>query len=157
MKWHRLRNRFAMSVREFHRRGGEGSRPEPVVNVHECGKGRIARGKSWECYAFEVDHAQPYLESLGFRFETEEGVIAFTGDAEPNQKVVELGRDADMLVVNALGGVKGAAQAAKEAGAKRLTVVHQPYRLDSDEAIKEAKHLFDGSVYGGEDAVDISW
>jgi ribonuclease Z len=128
-----------------------------VVNVYECRGGKVARGKSWECYAREVDHAQPYLESLGYRFETEEGVIAFTGDAEPNQKVVELGRDADMLVVNALGGVTDTAQAAKEAGAKHLAIAHQPYGLGPDEAIKEAKLLFDGPVYGGEDEIVVSW
>jgi ribonuclease BN (tRNA processing enzyme) len=151
------RTQHPMSVREFHRRGGAGPRLEPVVHVHECCEGEVASGKNWGCYAHQVDHAQPYLESLGYRFETEEGVIAFTGDAEPNEKVIELGRNADMLVINALGGVAGAAGAAKEAGAKRLTVVHQPYGLGADEAIEEAKLLFGGQVYGGKDEIEISW
>jgi ribonuclease Z len=151
------RSQHPKSVREFHRRGGAGPRPEPVVHVHECREGNVASGKNWECYAHPVDHAQPYLESLGYRFETEEGVIAFTGDAEPNEKVIELGRGADMLVINALGGVASAAGAAKEAGAKRLTIVHQPYELGADETIEKAKQLFDGQVYGGKDEIEICW
>jgi len=151
------RMRHPMSVREYHRRGGEGPRPEPVVNVYECRGGKIASGKSWECYAYVVDHAQPYLESLGYRFETEEGVIAFTGDAEPNEKVIELGCGADMLVINALGGMVGAAGAAKEAGASGLTVVHQPYGISPAEAVDEARRLFSGQVYAAEDMVEIQW
>jgi ribonuclease BN (tRNA processing enzyme) len=151
------RTQHPKSVREFHRRGGTGPRPEPLVYVHECREGKVASGKNWECYAHPVDHAQPYLESLGYRFETAEGVIAFTGDAEPNEKVIELGRGADMLVVNALGDVAGVAQTAQEGRAKRLTVVHQPYGMSQGEAIDEAGRLFSGQVYAAEDMMEIQW
>jgi ribonuclease BN (tRNA processing enzyme) len=151
------RTQHPKSVREYHRRRGAGPRPQPTVNVYELQEGGVASGKNWECYVYQVDHAQPYLESLGYRFETEEGVIAFTGDAELNDKVLELGRGADMLVINALGGVADAARAAKMAGAKHLTLVHQPYGLDADETIEEAKQLFDGQVYGAKDQIEICW
>jgi len=145
------------SVREYHRRGGEGPRPEPVVHVHQYREGKIASGNNWDCYARKVDHAQPYLECFGFRFETAEGTITFSGDAEPTESVVELGRNADMFVIYALSGVTSAAEVAREAGAKRLIVGHQPYGTSSIEAIEEAKRVFSGPVYGGKDMLDISW
>ena len=82
------RTNHPMSVHAYHTRGGTGDRPSPVVHVHEYGEGKVASGKNWECYAREVRHAQPYLECFGFRFETEEGVIAFSGDTAPTESVV---------------------------------------------------------------------
>jgi ribonuclease BN (tRNA processing enzyme) len=44
-----------------------------------------------------VDH-RPSFPAFGFRFETPEGVIAFSGDTRPTANVVRLARDADILV-----------------------------------------------------------
>lgn len=155
------RTRHPKSVREYHRHGGEGARLEPVVHVHEFEGGKVASGKNWECYACEVEHAQPYLDCFGFRFETEEGIIAFSGDAEPTKTVVELGRNADMFVIYALSGVTSAAEMTKEAGAKRLTLGHLHHSLSSPDvingAIEKTKSLYNGPVYWGKDMMEISW
>ena len=135
-----------MSVDAFHRRGGQGKRPPPVVEVHEYAEGHVASGKTWECHVREVKHAQPYLNCYGLRFETEEGVIAFSGDTAPADSVVELARDADLFVQHvsdlevdlqkkpegtAMTGSTGAGKMAAEAGAKRLLVNHQGQELES--------------------------
>ena len=52
--------------------------------------------------AAEVRHAQPYLTCLGFRFETDDGVIVFSGDTRPCDEVIELARGADLLVMEAV-------------------------------------------------------
>jgi ribonuclease BN (tRNA processing enzyme) len=44
-----------------------------------------------------VDH-RPCFPAFGFRFETSDGVIVFSGDTRPNGNVVRLARDADVLV-----------------------------------------------------------
>ncbi|MFC7401338.1 MBL fold metallo-hydrolase [Citricoccus sp. GCM10030269] len=44
-----------------------------------------------------VDHL-PVFPSFGFRFESEHGVIAFSGDTAENSNVARLSRDADILV-----------------------------------------------------------
>lgn len=44
-----------------------------------------------------VEHL-PVFPSFGFRFESEHGVIAFSGDTAENSNVARLGRDADLLV-----------------------------------------------------------
>ncbi|HJN38963.1 MAG TPA: hypothetical protein QGH28_02160 [Chloroflexota bacterium] len=91
-----------MSVHAFHSRGGVGERSAPMVGIHEYGEGKVGSGKHWERYAREVQHTQPHLNCFGFRFETDEGVIAFSGDTAPVDSVVELARDADLLVQNVM-------------------------------------------------------
>jgi ribonuclease Z len=170
------RTKHPMSVGAFHKRGGNGSRPEPVVHVSEYREGKVASGKNWDCYVREVIHAQPFVECYGLRFETTEGIIAFSGDTAPCEAAVELARNADLFVTQAvylegalqqhpgyhfLTGTIGAGRMAKEAGAKRLVVTHQSPSLDSSEAISEAifeiKRAYDGPVYWGKDLMEIIW
>jgi len=170
------RTNHPMSVGAFHRRGGSGERPEPVVHAHDIVQGKVASGRGWTCYARETKHAQPYVDSFGFRFETAEGVVAFSGDTAPAPAVVELARDADLFVVatinreeilqatptrTALAGMVGGARMAQEAGAKRLVATHQSHTLTSPgavcEAIDEIKSVYDGSVFWGEEQMQITW
>ena len=165
-----------MRVHAFHLRGGKGNRPVPVVHVQEYGEGKVASGKTWECHALEVKHAQPYLRCYGFRFETEEGVIAFSGDTAPVEAVVELARDADLLVHNvldleedlhptpvreAMTGPMEAGEIAAAAGAKRLLVNHQSEELEKPEkaarAIADLQTAYDGRVFWVQDFTEIEW
>ncbi len=170
------RTNHPMSVHAYHSRGGQGSRAEPVVHAHEYGEGKVASGKTWECHSLEVKHAQPYIDCYGFRFETEEGIIAFSGDTAPTESVVELARDADLFVQEIVHrestieklpsrisetGSSGAARMAAEAGAKRLLINHQSAGLEPlDEmalAIKDVKEIYDGPLYWAEDFTEIEW
>jgi ribonuclease BN (tRNA processing enzyme) len=176
--WHDVvaRTNHPMSVGAFHRRGGEGQRAEPLVAAHEFGEGKVASGKHWECYAREVKHAQPYIECFGFRFETTEGIIAFSGDTAPAQSVVDLAREADLFVMQTLNreaavlatpshvsmtGMISAGRMAQEAGAKRLVATHQSHTLissdDVSEAIHEIKSVYNGPVFWGTDLMEITW
>ena len=165
-----------MSVHAYHSRGGEGIRPEPVVHVKEFGEGETVRGCGWSCHVREVKHAQPYIECFGLRFETDDGVVAFSGDTAPMESVVELARDADLFVMEAVHreeviqtlpsrisetGTIGAGQMAAEAGAKRLVINHQSVTLDSPEeaaqGIHEVKSAYDGPVYWAHDMMEIEW
>lgn len=149
------------SVQEHQSRGGTSRRAEPIVHVDELTNGQTIEAKNWQCRAYLVDHAQPYLDSIGFRFESEEGVVAFGGDAEPNYRLVALGRDADVFVINALSDVEGPARVAQEAGAKRLILAHLHHSLTSvalvSNAVEKAKRLYDGLVYWGNDMTRVSW
>jgi len=44
-----------------------------------------------------VDH-RPCFPTFGFRFETPDGAIVFSGDTRPNDNLIRLARDADVLV-----------------------------------------------------------
>ena len=170
------RTKHPMSVHAYHNRGGSGDRPEPTIHVTEYGEGKVASGKTWDCYAREVKHAQPYINCFGFRFETEEGVVAFSGDTAPTQSVIDLARDADLFVqevvhreetieklpsrISETGSV-GAAKMAAEAGVKRLVINHQIVRLEAlDEmalAIKDISDIYSGPLYWAQDFTEIDW
>lgn len=170
------RTNHPMSVHAFHLRGGEGQRPGPIVEVAEFSDGKVADGDGWTCYAREVKHAQPYLGCYGFRFETDEGVVAFSGDTAPTESVVELARDADLFVMEAVhreekiqtfpsvvseSGTLSAGRMAAEAGAKRLVINHQSFTLEPPEeatqAIAEIKSVYDGPLFWGRDMMDVQW
>lgn len=161
------RTQHPMSLDVYHRRGGVGHRPEPVVHVNEYNAGKVGSGKNWDCYAYEVEHAQPYLECYGLRFETAEGIIAFSGDAAPTDVLVNLARNADLFVMAAMDretirGEAVGAKKAREAGAKRLVITHQSPSLTSsndliNDAIYDIKRVFTGPVYWGQDMMEISW
>ena len=171
------RTNHPMSVHAYQMRGGVGdSRPEPVVHATEYTEGKVAAGEGWTCYAREVKHAQPYIECYGFRFETEEGVVAFSGDTAPIESVVELAKDADLFVMEAVHreekiqtfpsvisetGTLNAGRMAAEAGAKRLVINHQSVTLDpaeeTTEGIAEVKSVFDGPMYWARDMMEVVW
>ena len=170
------RTKHPMSVGAYHLRGGSGPRPEPVVRVHEFGEGEVVQEPSWRCYARQVRHAQPYIDCFGFRLETDEGVVAFSGDTAPVDAVVDLGWEADLLVMSvlqresvmqtssargAMCGTIGAAELAQRAGAKRLVVNHQAKEMappaEMSAAIHEVKSVYEGLLFWGKDMMEVSW
>ncbi len=44
------------------------------------------------------DSVQPWLDSLAYRLDTDEGSVVVTGDTRPCDSVVDLARDADVMV-----------------------------------------------------------
>lgn len=165
-----------MSVHAYHLRGGKGDRPDPEVHVNEFRSGEVAKGPGWRCRAYEVKHAQPYLACYGFRFETDDGIVAFSGDTAPADTVVELARDADLFVMEAVHreeviqrfpshisetGTVSAGRLATEARAKRLVINHQSPTLDPHDqttlGIHEVRSAYAGPVYWGQDMMEVCW
>ncbi|GAF96210.1 unnamed protein product, partial [marine sediment metagenome] len=83
-----------------HNRGGSLPRPEPDVNVEDIEPGDAIKQKNWKVTAGLANHVQPWLNSLAYRVETEDGTIVFAGDTEPCDTVQELTEGTDVLVVN---------------------------------------------------------
>ena len=144
--------------------------------MSEYTEGKVAEGDGWVCYAREVKHAQPYIDCYGFRFETDEGVVAFSGDTAPIESVVELARDADLFVMEAVhheariqslpsviseSGTLSAGRMAAEAGAKRLVINHQSPSLeaaeDTTQGIAEVKSVYDGPMVWAHDMMEVEW
>jgi ribonuclease Z len=107
--------------------------------------------------AAPVEHVVP---NIGLRVENKRtgGVVAYSSDTSPCDAVVELARDADILIHEAAEptlGHSGAAQAgeiARRAGARRLVLVHyRPAPRKYDRWIEEATEAFGGPVELGQD------
>ncbi len=96
-------------------------------------------GPDWEITTARAEHAQPYLESLDYRVDSDEGSVVFTGDTRPCQPIVELAKDADLMICmcwddqdmmaeaeedGGMCGTTGAAGMAQQAGVKKLVLNH---------------------------------
>ncbi len=104
------------------------------------------------------------VRNLGYRFRTGEGgTAAFTGDTGDCPELVELARDADLLVAECSGDAAHPAEghltapeagrAAARGGAGQLVLTHL-YPLPDDRArVAEAAREFTGPVVLGEDGM----
>ena len=107
---------------------------------------------------FEMTHIG--VRAVGYRIEAGGRVLAYTGDTGPCDEVIELARDADLLLSeatyqnasNLLPFHLSAAQAAEHAArasAKHLVLTHITPDLDDEVSRKEAIEVFG-------DAVDVA-
>jgi ribonuclease BN (tRNA processing enzyme) len=98
------------------------------------------------------------VTAYGMRIEHEGTVIAYSGDTDSCRSLVELARNADLLLAEAsfqedrdeprgihLTG-RRAGEAACEAGARRLVLTHLPVWTDVDVVVAEAKQVYPGPV-----------
>lgn len=161
----RARVNHPASQRVYVNRGGELPRMPPKVDAKDIDAGKIFSGSSWEITGADAVHVQPYLDSLAYRVDSDEGSMVFTGDTEPCGSVVELARDADVMLSmcwdeeehmleqgeqHGATGTMGAARMAQEAGVKRLVLVHVgPYLAQHptmEKGIGDAKKIYDGEL-----------
>ena len=144
-------------------RGGTLPRRPPEVEAKDVGPGKVHSGSDWEVTAAHAEHVQPYLDSLAYRLDTPDGSIVFTGDTQPCQTVVDLARNAEVMlcmcwddqsVMDQNGeapcqcGTTGAARMAQEAGVKKLVLVHVGPHLSGhgpmEQGIGDIKKIYDG-------------
>ena len=113
---------------------------------------------------FEMTHIG--VSSVGYRIEAGGAVLAYTGDSGPCREVIEMARDADMLVAEATYqdassqaffhmSATQAAQHATAAGAKRLVLTHILPTLDRAISLVEATAAFDGRIELAEDGTTL--
>ena len=159
-----------LSQRVHVNRGGTLPRKPPDVFAKDIGPGKVFNGKDWVVTAAHAEHVQPYLDSLAYRLDAPDGSIVFTGDTQPCQSVVDLARDADVMlcmcwddqeVMEENGeapfqcGTTGAARMAQEAGVKKLVLVHVGPHLSQhgamEKGIGDIKKIYDGELVFSEE------
>lgn len=108
---------------------------------------------TWRVTAAPGRHGVPVA---GYRIEHGGRALAYSSDTAPHDPIVELAREADLLVHEANGAMEGvhssaeeAAQVAAQAGAHRLLLVHLPPGC-TDEGLAEARKWFTATELGEE-------
>jgi ribonuclease BN (tRNA processing enzyme) len=102
-------------------------------------------------------------ESIGYRVEAGGRSFVYTGDTEYCESVVELARDADVLLIECnfpldrepvAGHLNpaGVARIANESGAKRVILTHFP-TLEADLAVEVRESGYAGEVLAAEDGL----
>jgi ribonuclease Z len=116
---------------------------------------KVLQDDHWKITASPGEHTVPVI---GLRVETASGTVAYSCDTEPVASITRLARGADILVHEATGAGPGhssarqAAEVAREAGAKRLLLVHLPPESDLGEAeMAQAREVFAETEKGEEE------
>lgn len=129
----------------------------------------VKGGDSFEVgpFSFKVfDMTHIGVNAVGYRVETGGAVLAYTGDSGPCEAVIEMARDADLLVAEATYqdsssqaffhmSATQAAEHATAAGARRLMLTHILPTLDPEISREEAAVAFDGVIELAQDGVTV--
>ena len=168
------RTQHEPSVQTYLSRGGTRPRQRPAPQVEVLEHGVVILGRDWQVEVVSVPHAQPYLESFGFRMSTGKVSFAYSGDAGPSGEFVQLVKGCDVLVhmchqlsgtqpgsewARGAAGHLEAAQTARDAGVRNLVLTHIPEQMDvpgiREKVIREVGEVFQGNVFWGEDLMEI--
>ena len=157
-------------------RGGVLPRKKPEPILREVVPGDVIEGDAWRVTVGEANHFQPILDCLGFRVETEAGVLVYSGDSGGvPASMIELSRNADMLIHmchfasgmeptdayrQASGNHMDIAEIAKRANVKTVVLSHMIHLLDEpavmEQLVAEMKAVYDGNIIIGRDLMKLS-
>ena len=153
-----------------------------MVKVHEIEDGFVHEDKKWRVIAGDVDHGHGLglkrgdWGSLAYRVEANGESVVISGDAVYSPRILKIAREADTLVMccylsgdeivnhdteliskHVLCSSLDAGKIAKEAGVKKIVLVHireKPQQL-LDAMVKEVRNDFDGEIVIGEDLFEL--
>lgn len=170
----RARVNSPLSQHVFVNRGGELPRKPPDIAAKDVEPGRVYAGNDWDVTAAPAEHVQPWLDSLAYRLDSSQGSIVFTGDTQPCRSVVDLARDADVMVCMCWDdqalmeengespgqcGTTGAAEMAQEAGVGTLILSHIGPHLSShgprEKGIGDIARRYEGRVIFAEELMTL--
>lgn len=171
----RARTEHPLSVQIYVARGGVPPRLRPAPVVTELESGDVVEDPTgWRLHARSVRHAQPFLNCYGFRLETPQGTIVYSGDSGPCKAMEQLAEGADVLIHmcqylsgTALGKEFGEtcmghlelAELGATAKVKNLVVSHVTEQMDvpgvRERVIREMSERYPGNLFFGEDLMQI--
>jgi ribonuclease BN (tRNA processing enzyme) len=169
------RTNHRLSLDIYEGRGGTLPRRGPMPEVTEVRHGSVVEGNCWRVRVADVSHVQPYLECHGFRLDTPQGSMCYSGDSGGVPKhLVDLAEGVDILIHMChfmsgtepnetyratCGGHRDAAEVARRAGAKTLVLTHILPGIDHprirEQILREVMEIFPGEVIWGEDLMEI--
>lgn len=118
----------------------------------------------WTVQAFAVSHIE---SSLAYRITDASGrVFAYTGDSGPCDSLIDLARDADLLLIEAstpdgqrLEGhltPSDAGEVARRAGARKVVLTHFYPVCDEADILGQLRRVFDGAALLAEDGMKVT-
>lgn len=136
--------------------GPEGGAVDRVFSWHVLPAAAHVVGP-WRLESFDLPH---YVADAGVRLVSDDRVVAYTGDTGPTPALAELGRDADLFVVECTDytqlaeprkeqlhlDARTAAEAARDAGARRLLLTHFWPGVDRERTAREVAQIYGGEV-----------
>lgn len=155
----------------FENRGGVLPRPEPAVITNDIKSGKVIKRDQWTVTAAKAQHIDPWMQTLAYRVDFNDGSIVITGDTGPCRSVKDLALNADMLLIhcwdhqesmkkNEAGMITGtiaAAEIAQETGVKKLILGHQGPNIDKpgsrERGIIDISKIFHGEVIFAEESM----
>lgn len=163
------------SIDIFAARGGKPPRQWPRPRVTEVKPGQKIQGDGWTVTVGTASHVQPYLECFGYRIDSPEGSICYSGDSGgvcPG--IVNLAQGCDVLIhMNhyfsgtepteiyrlVCGNHVDTAQVAQRARVKTLVLTHMLEQIDQpgvrEQIVGEIRKVYEGNIIWGEDLMEI--
>lgn len=154
-----------LSHKHYEDRGGVMPRTPPSAVVKDIQPGAVITGENWEVTTAEGDHVQPFLDSLAYRVDTDDGSVVVTGDTGPCESVETLAHEADYMIAMCGGfqesqriggtdfgqmGTTYAGELAQRAGVKNLVISHVGDGFgpggNMEKGIVEISRVFDGNI-----------
>ncbi len=135
--------------------------PVTFNRLPDVGISPVLNSSDFDIYASQVRHMIP---TIGLRVEFKENgkVATYSCDTEPCDEVVQLAKNADILIHEASGAFKGhtssaqAAEVATKAGAKELYLIHYPTgEFEHGSLLDDARKKFDGEVKLANDLMEL--
>ena len=169
------RTQHAASQAIYQARGGSLPRIRPNPEVREVKPGDVIEGSNWRATVGQAVHFQPYLECLGYRFESDDGVIVYSGDSGGVlDSMIELAKDCDILIHmchfesgtepspffrETNGNHMDVAAIAERAGARTLVLTHFPPPMDIvgvlERLVQEMRDVYSGNIIIGRDLLEV--
>ncbi|MFY0613669.1 MAG: MBL fold metallo-hydrolase [Hyphomicrobiaceae bacterium] len=169
------RTKHSASLDIYAARGGALPRLPPAPEVRELADGDRLEINGWRVTVGSGWHAQPYLNCLAYRFDSEAGSICYSGDSGGVcPTIVSLAKDCDVLVHmnhyysgsepneayrRFCGNHIDTAHVAQQAGVGTVVLTHMTEQIDHpglrEKIIAEMSAIFKGGIIWGEDGMAI--
>jgi ribonuclease Z len=168
------RTRDPASLDLYRLRGGVGERARPAPAIREIGANETIESGSWRVQTTEVRHFTPLLTCYAYRITHGGRSIVYSGDTGPNDTLVALAKDCDVLIhmchyisgtaasagfAASATGHKELAQIARDCGAKSLVLTHITQQIDQpgvrERVIAEIAEIYRGTIILGSDLLGI--
>lgn len=135
------------SIEIYKKRGGIPPRRPPSIEIQEIESGFCVEGETWRVSAQRVKHIEPWMPTLAYRTETDDGTLVISSDTGFCRDIIRFSKGADWLLMHCwdlqqkmgnaesgmITGTTDAAKIAAQAGVGRLLLSHCNPTLDLPE------------------------